>query len=137
VSKYVLDASALLALLNNEPGAKRVEEIVKESVVGAVNACEVVGKLVSSGMSLMDAQASIELTNIEVLSFEEPAAYRAGGLIAETRRLGLSLGDRACLALALIRNLTVVTADQSWSKLKLPVTVEVIRGSAASLPEPE
>jgi ribonuclease VapC len=137
VSKYILDASALLALLNNEPGAKRVEEILRESVLGAVNACETVGKLVSSGMSVADAQSSVELINIEVLSFDEGAAYKAGGLIAETRKLGLSLGDRACLALGLILNLTVVTADQSWSRLKLPVAIEVIRGTAATLPEPE
>lgn len=137
MSKYVLDASALLALLNNEPGAKRVQEILQESVIGAVNVCETVGKLASSGMSLDDARSSIELINVEVLPFGEEAAYKAGGLVVETKKLGLSLGDRACLALGLMLNLTVVTADQSWSKLKLPVTVEVIRGTARALPEPE
>jgi PIN domain nuclease of toxin-antitoxin system len=137
VSKYVLDASALLALLNNEPGAKRVSEILPESVVSAVNACEAVGKLASAGMSPDDARNSIELVNVGILSFDEDAAYKAGGMIIETRKLGLSLGDRACLALGLMLNHTVVTAEQSWSKLKLPVTIEVIRGSAATLPESE
>ena len=61
MSKYVLDASALLALLNNESGAKRVNDILPESVVGAVNVCEVVGKLTGAGISLDDARTSIEL----------------------------------------------------------------------------
>jgi len=135
VNKYVLDASALLALLNNEPGAKRVRDILSESVIGAVNACEVVGKLTSAGMTLDDARSSIELTSVEILSFDEKAAFTAGGLIVETKKLGLSLGDRACLALGLMLNQTVVTAEQSWRKLKLPVTVEVIREGAAALPE--
>ena len=137
MSKYLLDASALLALLNNEPGAKRIEEILPESVIGAVNACEVIAKLVSAGMSPSDAQSSVKLINIEILPFEEEAAYKAGGLVSETRKLGLALGDRACLALGMMRNLTVMTADQSWSKLRLSVRVEVIRGTAAALPEPE
>lgn len=135
MNKYVLDASALLALLNNEPGAKRVRDILSESVIGAVNACEVVGKLTSAGMTLDDARSSIELTSVEILSFDEKAAFTAGGLIVETKKLGLSLGDRACLALGLMLNQTVVTAEQSWRKLKLPVTVEVIREGAAALPE--
>jgi ribonuclease VapC len=137
VSKYVLDASALLALLHNEPGAKRVHDILAHSVIGAVNACETVGKLVSAGMNFDDARTSIELLNIEVIPFDNEAAYKAGNLIAETKKLGLSLGDRACLALGIITQLTVVTAEQSWSKVKLPVALEIIRGNAATLPEPE
>ena len=137
MNKYVLDASALLALLNNEPGARRVRDILPDSLVGAVNVCETVGKLVGAGMSLSDARTSIELMNLEILPFDTDLAYKAGSLIVETRKLGLSLGDRACVALGLKLNKTVVTAEQSWSKLKLDVSVEVIRGNAAALPEPE
>jgi PIN domain nuclease of toxin-antitoxin system len=129
VSKYVLDASALLALLNNEPGAQRVDEILTEAVIGAVNMCETAGKLVNAGMSLKDARTSIELTNLEIIPFDAELAYKAGDLVTETKQLGLSLGDRACLALGMTMNRTVVTAEQLWSKLKLGVTVEVIRGS--------
>ncbi|MGI8785732.1 MAG: type II toxin-antitoxin system VapC family toxin [Acidobacteriota bacterium] len=136
MSKYVLDASALLALLNNEPGAQRVKDILSESVIGAVNVCETVGKLANAGMDLSDARASIELINLEVVPFDAELAYKAGSLIVETKKLGLSLGDRACLALGLMLNQTVVTAERLWSKLKIDVTVEVIRGSAPALPEP-
>jgi len=128
MSKYVLDASALLALLNAEPGAARVKEILSESVIGAVNVCETVGKLVSSGMSIEAARTSVSLVVPEVIPFDTELAYRAGALVAETRKLGLSLGDRACLALALARQDTAVTAEKLWPKLKLDVPVEVIRG---------
>ena len=134
MSKYVLDASALLALLNNEPGAKRVKDILPESVIGAVNVCEVAGKLISGGMSLADARTSIELIHLEVVPFDTELAYRAGALIIDTKKLGLSLGDRACLALGLLLDKTVVTAEHLWSRLKLNVTVEVIRGNAPALP---
>jgi PIN domain nuclease of toxin-antitoxin system len=135
VSKYVLDASALLALLQNETGAQRVRDVAPESVIGAVNVCETIGKLVSAGMSLDDARTSIELINLEVVPFDTELAYKAGALIVETKKLGLSLGDRACLALGMMLHKTVVTAEHLWSKLKLGVTVEVIRGNSPALPE--
>jgi ribonuclease VapC len=137
VSKYVLDASALLALLNNEPGAQRVRDILAESVIGAVNVCETAGKLISAGMSLHDARTSIELLNLEIIPFDAQLAYNAGALAPNTKKLGLSLGDRACLALGMGLDRTVVTADLMWHKLKIQVTVEVIRGNAPALPEPE
>ena len=135
MSRYVLDASALLALLNNEAGAQRVKDILPESVIGAVNLCEVVGKLTSGGMSPEDARTSVELISLEVVPFDTALAYKAGMLIGETKKLGLSLGDRACIALGLILNQTVVTAERLWSKLQLDVTVEVIRGHAPALRE--
>ena len=136
MGKYVLDASALLALLQNEPGAQRVKDIAPESVISAVNVCETVGKLTSAGMSLDDARTSVELINLGVVPFDTELAYKAGSLIIETKKLGLSLGDRASLALGMTLNKTVVTAEQLWSKLKLDVTVEIIRGNAPALPEP-
>jgi PIN domain nuclease of toxin-antitoxin system len=137
VSKYVLDVSALLALLNNEPGAQRVKDILQESVIGAVNVCETVGKLTNAGMSLDDARTSIKLINLEVIPFDTELAYKAVALIVETKKLGLSLGDRACLALGLMLNKTVVTAERLWSRLKLDITVEIIRGKTPILTEPE
>ena len=136
MSKYVLDASALLALLNNEPGAQRVRDILPDSVIGAVNLCETVGKLTNAGMSIEDTRTSIALVNLEVVRFDTELAFKAGALIVETRKLGLSLGDRACLALGLLLNKTVVTAEHAWSKLRIDVTVEVIRGNAPTLPDP-
>lgn len=129
MSRYVLDASALLALLNDEPGAHRVREVAPESSIGSVNVCETVGKLIGSGMSPEDARTSIELINLEVVAFDVELAYRAGSLLVATKKLGLSLGDRACLALGTARKSIIVTADQAWARLKLDVDIEIIRGT--------
>ena len=136
MSKYVLDASALLALLNNEPGAQRVRDILADSAISAVNLCETAGKLTNAGMSLEDARTSIELINLEVVPFDAESAYKAGALIVEKKKLGLSLADRACLATGQMLGNVVVTAEHLWSILKIGVTVEVIRGNAPSLSEP-
>ncbi|HEY2382688.1 MAG TPA: type II toxin-antitoxin system VapC family toxin [Terriglobia bacterium] len=132
MSKYVLDASALLALLNDEPGAQRVEQILPQSVIGAVNVSETAGKLASRGMSPEDVRISIGLLNLEIIPFDRELAFAAGALIVHTKKLGLSLGDRACLALALARNNTAVTAESAWSRLKLGTPIEVIRGRSTS-----
>jgi len=81
-------------------------------------------------MSIEDARTSVALVVPEVIPFDTELAYKAGALVAETRKLGLSLGDRACLALALARQDTAVTAEKLWPKLNLGVPVEVIRGGA-------
>ena len=135
MSKYVLDASALLALLNDEPAAQRVNDILPDSVIGAVNLCETVGKLTSAGMNPDDARASVELLNLDVVPFDSELAFKAGALVAETKKLGLSLGDRACLSLGMMRNHTVVTADHLWSRLTIDVAIEVIRGNAVRSPK--
>jgi len=126
VSDYVLDASAVLALLNQEQGADRVAALLPRSVVSAVNACEVVSKLVDAGMSDDDAQSSLELLKLEVVTFDLETAFAAAGLIRQGRKLGLSLGDRCCLALALLRSSTAVTAARAWSQLDVGIELEVI-----------
>jgi PIN domain nuclease of toxin-antitoxin system len=128
MSSYVLDASAVLALLNDEPGSDRVRELLPDPVVGAVNACEVVGKLTASGMTPDDAAMAIALLNFEIVPFDCDLACSAGALVVETRKFGLSLGDRACLALGLARKNTVVTAERIWTKVKIDLSIEIIRG---------
>jgi ribonuclease VapC len=127
VSNYVLDASALLALLNEEEGYTRVEAILGDAVVSAVNACETLGKLIDAGVPERDARASLELLNLQVIPFNAEMAYTAACLRPQTRRFGLSLGDRCCLALGIVRQGTVVTTERAWSKLKMGVSVEVVR----------
>jgi ribonuclease VapC len=127
VSKYVLDASAVLTLLNQETGKERVESLLAESCISTVNYCEVIGKLIDAGMPERDARASVELLNIEVVSFDIDLARLAAVLRPTTKKLGLSLGDRSCLALALSRRNTAVTAERIWAKLKLGVKIELIR----------
>lgn len=127
MSKYVLDASAVLALLNQETGKERVEAVLADSCIGTVNYCEVFGKLIDAGMPEQDARESMELLNVEVVDFDVDLARLAAVLRPTTKKLGLSLGDRSCLALALARRNTAVTAERVWPKLKIGVNIELIR----------
>jgi PIN domain nuclease of toxin-antitoxin system len=127
MSKYVLDASAVLTILNQEPGKERVEAILVQAAVSTVNVAETLGKLMDAGMSEANARASLELLHLEVIDFDMEMSRLAGSLKSSTGKLGLSLGDRCCLALGLVRGHPVVTADRLWSKLKLGIQVEVLR----------
>lgn len=95
--QIVLDASALLALLNGEPGQEVVLDHLAGAVIGAVNLAEVVGKLVDAGVPKRDARDAISEIGLTVVDLDQALAFTAGALRASTRRLGLSLGDRACL----------------------------------------
>lgn len=128
VTKAVLDSSALLALLNREPGAEKLNvELLAVATCSTVNLAEVHGKLVGHGMSERDAWTVALYPIAEPADFTVEQARIAGGLISQTKPLGLSLGDRACLALGIALNVPVYTADRSWKQLKLPVRVHVIR----------
>jgi ribonuclease VapC len=124
---FVLDASALLCLLNGETGATRVAGALGRSVISAVNLSEVVAKLTDSGGSAVEIAAAIESLQLEVVPFDELQAMRAGLLRQRTRRAGLSFGDRACLALGENRGAIVLTCDGAWSTLDLGVTIEQLR----------
>jgi PIN domain nuclease of toxin-antitoxin system len=119
MSKYVLDASAVLALLNQEPGMEQVEGLLGESTISAVNACEVLTKLIDAGMPMEEARESFDLLGLEVVDFNKELAERAAALRSATRKKGLSLGDRCCLALGLYLKLEIVTAEREWAKLKI------------------
>lgn len=123
----VLDASAILALLKREQGADRVKAVLDQAAICAVNVAEVQSKLVVGGLSRQAAEARIRFLGCIILPFDEEQAIEAGSLIAQTRSLGLSLGDRACLALAIDRKATVYTTDKAWKSLNLGIKIEVIR----------
>ena len=127
MSSFVLDASALLALLNEEPGKDVVEEAIGDCSISAVNYCEVIGKLIDAGVPDDDARHTIELLNIDIVDFDAKHAFQAASLRSATRILGLSLGDRCCLALGRARKATVLTSERSWSKLKIGLKVKQIR----------
>jgi len=123
----VLDASALLALLNDEPGGEAVEATIPGAAISTVNLSEVVAKLDEYGMpeeALRSALGSIEL---EIHPFDLSAAFEAGLLRMATRSLGLSFGDRACLALGQRLDLPVLTTDRNWTELDLGIEVRRIR----------
>lgn len=127
MSEWVLDASALLAMLQDEVGSAQVVRHGAESWISAVNMAEVYGKLMTGGMPL-ELAASIAARAVKgVVAFQDIHAKRAAELLQPMRGLGLSLGDRACLALALERKLPVLTADKAWKTLKVGVEIRVIR----------
>jgi PIN domain nuclease of toxin-antitoxin system len=123
----VLDASVLLAILHREPGLDRALQVAANAVISSVNLAEVQSKLVERGIDSRAAWASIQSLNCRSIPFDDIQARLAGDLVARTHPRGLSLGDRACLALALERKATVYTADRNWKDLNLGVDVEVIR----------
>jgi PIN domain nuclease of toxin-antitoxin system len=124
----VLDASALLALLNQEPGAEKLTpELLRHATASTVNLAEVHSKLVELGGDPHEAWADALSPISETVPFTEQQARIVGGLMARTRTLGLSLGDRACLALGIALRAPVYTADRAWKSLKLGVPIHVIR----------
>jgi ribonuclease VapC len=127
MADWVLDSSAILARFAGEAGAETVEAGAAAAVVSAVNYAEVVGKLVDRGLPAEAAMTAAGELRLVVVPFDEAAALRAGALRAETRGLGLSLGDRACLTLAEALGLPVLTADRAWAELDLDVEVVLIR----------
>jgi ribonuclease VapC len=128
MNKIVLDASALLALLNQEPGSDALTpELLSAAAISTVNLAEVHGKLVARGLSTDDAWEAALGPIREAVPFTADHARLVGDLIAQTRPLGLSLGDRACLALGLALKAPIYTADKSWKKLKLGAHIHIIR----------
>ncbi len=125
--KYILDASAVLAVLNGERGEKKVIPILTESAISSVNLTEIAAKLLEAGMDEASARLAVSVLGIgEITDFTEDLAWEAARLRPLTRQYGLSLGDRACLALAIKLKIPAVTADKEWSKLKF-CKVTVIR----------
>ena len=127
MSDIVLDASALLAVLRSERGAEEVERRLEGASIGAVNLSEVVAKLSGDGAPEAEIRLAIAKLQLDVRAFDEEQAYAAGLLRGSARKLGPSFGDRACRALAQLSSATALTADRSWSRLKLDIAVEVIR----------
>lgn len=128
MNRVVLDASTLLAILNQEPGAEKLTlKLLSGAATSTVNLAEVQGKLVERGLNPDDAWEATLSPVREAVAFTSEHARLAGNLVAQTRALGLSLGDRACLALGLALRAPVYTADKTWRKLKVNVRVHVIR----------
>jgi len=128
----VLDASALLALLREEEGAERVaKELPRGAAISALNWAEVLARLIDLGGDPAEIAAralpAAAAGAVEVVPFDEAGARETARLRPKTRSLGLSLADRAALALAKVRGVPVLTADRAWRSLRLPIKIEVIR----------
>ena len=122
-----LDASALLAVLNSEPGAERVVPLLDGAVMSSVNWSEVLQKASMHGVDTDGLQTDIEGLGVTLVPFTVDDAEGTARLWSHTRSAGLSLGDRTCLALATRESLPAVTTDRSWTTVGLDVRVHVIR----------
>jgi ribonuclease VapC len=127
LSRWVLDASALLALLNGESGSERVAEVLPDTAIASVNFSEVVAKLADEGRDESEIRSYLDALGLKILEFNAELAYQTGFLRPLTRSIGLSLGDRACLALAVSLGVPALTCDRVWTTLSLGVTIELIR----------
>ena len=125
LTEYVLDASALLALINGEPGADQVRPLMAQSIISAVNFCETVHRLRRRGLPVETIRATLTPLVPPPVPFDEPMAYVAASIHERTRGQGISLGDCACLALALSRSVPAVTTEKKWEECD--VGVEILR----------
>ncbi|GBF82014.1 type II toxin-antitoxin system VapC family toxin [Aphanothece sacrum] len=123
----VLDASALLAYLHDEPGGQVIEEVLVEAVMSSVNWAEVVQKSVAADVNVDGMREDLEALGLKIAIFTPEDGEIAGRLWLQTKQAGLSLGDRACLSLGLKLNVSVLTCDRIWATLPLILDVQVIR----------
>ena len=123
----VLDASALLCLLQNEPGANKVQSILHRAIVNTVNWSEVIQKLSIHDPDAADIRAELELTGLKIVPFSIDHAEICASLWKQAKPFGLSLADRSCLATGIDRKMEIMTTDKIWQKLELPVAIHVIR----------
>src|SRR5829696_4208782 len=123
----VLDASAILAAINSEAGAHVVMAALPDGIVSTVNLAEVISKLIEKGSSREQVRDILDELMLTTADFDGDLAERCGHLRATTRAHGLSLGDRACLALAERLNVPAITGDHRWSDLQIGITINLIR----------
>lgn len=123
----MLDSSAVLALLNGEPGSDAVRANLAEAAISTVNVAEVVTRLARSGEGVETIRTLVDLLKMDVIHFDAVSAEDTGMLVVKTGKAGLSLGDRACLALAAREKLPVLTADRVWQGVDVGVEIRMIR----------
>ena len=128
MSSVVLDASAVLAALKGEAGAARVADaLAAGAIMSTVNLAEVVSTYSAAGVPDEVIRELLDEIPIEIAAFDLEQGVTAGFLRPRTRSAGLSLGDRACLALAQARGLRVLTADRAWAGLSVGIEIDLIR----------
>ena len=127
IRSTVIDASALLAYLQDEPGGSRVSDCLDGALLSSVNLSEVIQKAAQFGAHTDGMAADLAELGAHLEPFTAHQAEIATALWPTTRKLGLSLADRACLALAIDREADVLTSDKSWGNLELELAIEVIR----------
>jgi len=119
MTSAVLDASAVLALVRDEPGANKVAPHIGRAAISAVNLQEVIKELRLSGLDEPLIRELLDELRLDVRAHDVDAAYAASALHEQTRQYGRGLGDRSCLALALQLGVPALTADREWKKVKV------------------
>jgi ribonuclease VapC len=123
----VLDASALLAVFHAEPGSELIEPLIAGSFISAVNWSEVVQKSMAAGAETVGLRSDVTALEATIVSFDASQAEIAASLWERALRKGLSLADRACLALAVETGLPAVTTDRAWQEVEVGVEIFVVR----------
>ena len=119
MASVVLDASAVLALVRDEPGADKVAPHIGRAAISAVNLQEIIKELLLSGIDEPTVRELLDELRLDVRDHDTEAAYAAATLDAQTREYGRGLGDRSCLALAVQLGVPALTADREWKKAKV------------------
>jgi PIN domain nuclease of toxin-antitoxin system len=127
MTRVVFDASAVLALLNRETGWQTAEAALGDGCISSVNVCETLARLIERGVPEKAAWEIFHALELESVAFDDAHAREAARLRAGTRKQGLSLGDRACLALARALKRPALTADRAWTNLDAGVEVRLLR----------
>ena len=128
MNKVILDSSALLALIKNEPGSAVVEKLLGHVVMSSINIAEVATHLLNSTLTLDECRSCILPLVTSVVPFDQEHAFQVAVLRKPTKYKGLSMGDRACLALGIMKYLPVYTSDKVWADLNIEgLDVRLIR----------
>lgn len=126
MTAIVLDASAVLALLHQEPGWQNVAERIGGAMISTVNLVEVMDKLTQRGMTIEAAKEALDLLKLDVRDFTRPDAEAASALLPHTKPFGLSLADRVCLSVAKMERAIALTGDRAWQQVQEVIGVEVL-----------
>lgn len=127
MSARVFDSSAILAIVFDEPGSDRAIEMLEGGIVSAVNYSEALAKMLQKGFIEREARDGLAALTLQIVPFDQSQAEQTARLRAPTAHKGLSIGDRACLSLAMSRDAIAVTTDRSWSDVDVGCEVELIR----------
>lgn len=121
--KYIFDTSAIIALIKQEPGYQILENVLANAAMSAVNLSELISVLTRSEIAEEEVNEIITDLVPQIIPFTNDIAIRAGKLIKNTKKFGLSLGDRACLATGIHHHMTIYTTDKIWQELKLTLVL--------------
>ncbi len=124
-NKALLDTSCFVRIIQREKGYESILPLVQDAAISIVNLAELVTVMISRGIH-SDPRPTILKTIQTIVPFTEEIAFLTGELVRKTEKLGLSLGDRACIATSMIHNIPVYTCDRPWAKLDLDCEIRLI-----------